>query len=65
MNEGKNREIRKILSHFNLKITKLKRIEYGPFKLDNLAIGKLKEISDKRLSILLKKVKFKDENNFW
>ena len=65
LNEGKNREIRKILSHFNLKITKLKRIEYGPFKLGNLEIGKLKEISDKWLSILLKKVKFRDENNFW
>lgn len=65
LNEGKNREIRKILSHFNLKITKLKRIEYGPFKLGNLEIGELKEISDKWLSILLKKVKFRDENNFW
>ena len=65
LNEGKNREIRKILGHFNLKITKLKRIEYGPFKLGNLETGKIKEISDERLSILLKKVKFRDENNFW
>ena len=63
--EGKNREIRKILSHFNLKITKLKRIGYGPFELESLKVGKLKEISDKKLSIFLKKVKFKNENNFW
>ena len=63
--EGKNREIRKILRHFDLKITKLKRIEYGPFKLEKLAVGKLKEIPEKALSIYLKKVKFKNENNFW
>ena len=45
--EGKNREIRKILGHFNLKIKKLKRVEYGPFKIESLAPGKLQEISDK------------------
>ena len=63
--EGKNREIRKILGHFNLKIKKLKRIEYGPFKIESLAPGKLQEISDKKLSIFLKEVKFKHENNIW
>ena len=63
--EGKNREIRKILGHFNLKVTKLKRIEYGPFRLGSLSIGKLKEISDKKLSIFLKRIKFNNENNFW
>ena len=63
--EGKNREIRKILRHFDLKITKLKRIEYGPFQLEKLAVGKLKEIPEKALSVYLKKVKFKNENNFW
>ena len=63
--EGKNREIRKILGHFNLKVTKLKRIEYGPFRLGSLSIGKLKEISDKKLSVFLKRIKFNNENNFW
>ncbi len=63
--EGKNREIRKILRHFDLKITKLKRIEYGPFQLEKLEVGKLKEIPEKALSVYLKKVKFKNENNFW
>ena len=62
---GKNREIRKILRYFDLKITKLKRIEYGPFQLEKLAVGKLKEIPEKALSVYLKKVKFKNENNFW
>ncbi|MBD22171.1 MAG: pseudouridine synthase [Alphaproteobacteria bacterium] len=65
LSEGKNREIRKILSYFDLKIKKLKRIQYGPFQLGSLEIGNLKEISDKKLSIFLKKVKFKNENNFW
>ncbi len=37
--EGKNREIRKILSHFDLKISKLTRLQYGPFSLGNLKPG--------------------------
>ena len=34
--EGKNREIRKIFSHFGLSVNKLVRTQYGHFKLDNM-----------------------------
>lgn len=37
LSEGKNREIRNVLQHFNLKIAKLIRIKYGDFELKNLA----------------------------
>lgn len=44
--EGKNREIRKILQYFDLKISKLTRIQYGPFKLGNLTINQVQEIKN-------------------
>lgn len=42
--EGKNREIRKILDHFNLKVSKLIRVQYGSFVLGNLQQGRVIEI---------------------
>jgi len=39
--EGKNREIRKLMDYIKLKIKKLKRIEYGPFKLNELKPGEI------------------------
>ena len=44
LTEGKNREIRKICSHFSWKIVRLIRIQYGPYKLSKLKPGKIKEI---------------------
>lgn len=45
--EGKNREIRKIMEFFGLKVTRLIRIAYGPFQLGNLQKGEIKEIPSK------------------
>ena len=42
--EGKNREIRKILNHFDLRINKLIRIQYGPFELADLPIEGVHEV---------------------
>lgn len=44
--EGKNREIRKILNYFDLGISKLTRIAYGPFALGDLKIGSVVEMHD-------------------
>tara|TARA_B100000029_G_scaffold55781_3_gene50597 strand:- start:11928 stop:12668 length:741 start_codon:yes stop_codon:yes gene_type:complete len=41
LTEGKNREIRKLMEHIKLKVKKLKRIEYGPFKLNDLKPGEI------------------------
>jgi len=41
LTEGKNREIRKLMEYIKLKVTKLKRIEYGPFKLNELKPGEI------------------------
>jgi len=44
LTEGKNREIRKVLNYFNLKVQKLKRISFGPFELNDIKIGNLVEV---------------------
>lgn len=45
LNEGKNREIRRILNYFNLDVISLHRIQYGDIILsDNFQYGQLKKI---------------------
>ena len=62
--EGKNREIRKILNYFNLKVKKLTRTNFGPFNLNKLEIGKLLEINNLKLKKKLISIKFKHEDHF-
>ena len=50
LHEGKNREIRKVLSHFGLEVSRLIRISYGPISLGNLKRGEIKEVGKKELS---------------
>lgn len=40
--EGKNREIRRVMAYFDLKIAKLIRIQYGDYKLGNLKEGEVR-----------------------
>ena len=47
--EGKNREIRKIMSHFGWPVTRLIRVSYGPFQLGNMAKGDIVEVNKKVL----------------
>ena len=44
LQEGKNREIRKICEIFNLRVESLKRINFGNFHLKGIPIGGFKEI---------------------
>jgi len=46
ISEGKNREIRRILEHFDLQINRLVRIQYGPFELANLELGAAFELKN-------------------
>ncbi len=46
LHEGKNREIRKIFQHYGLKISRLIRVAYGPFHLEALPKGEVKEIDE-------------------
>lgn len=49
LKEGKNREIRKVLESFNLKVNRLIRLSYGPFQLGNLPESQTKEVAYKVL----------------
>ncbi len=44
LTEGKNREIRKVMEHLDLQVTRLIRVSYGPFQLGNLEEGFLEEV---------------------
>ena len=63
--EGKKREIRNIMNFYGLKVLKLKRIQYGPFLLEKLEEGNVKEIEEKKVNNFLKQLNFCNENYFW
>jgi 23S rRNA pseudouridine2605 synthase len=42
--EGKNREIRKLLGHLGIMISKLVRSRYGPYELGDLPLGSIKKV---------------------
>jgi 23S rRNA pseudouridine2605 synthase len=48
--EGKNREIRRIMEHIGLSVTRLIRVAYGPFQLGQLARGDIEEVSPRVLA---------------
>ena len=44
LREGKNREIRRVMGHLDLQVSRLIRIAYGPFQLGKLARGQIVEV---------------------
>src|SRR5208337_693672 len=53
LNEGKNREIKILLEHIGLQVTRLIRISYGPFQLGKLEPNAVDEVPAGSLSTLL------------
>src|SRR5580704_17433272 len=49
LREGKNREVKRILEHFGLKVNRLIRISFGPFRLGELAEGEVEEVRQRLL----------------
>jgi 23S rRNA pseudouridine2605 synthase len=50
LTEGKNREVRKLLNHMGLEVTRLIRVSFGPFQLGRLAPGGCSEVPAKSLA---------------
>jgi 23S rRNA pseudouridine2605 synthase len=49
LHEGKNREIRRVVAHLDLGVTRLIRTAYGPFQLGALPAGAVEEVNPKVL----------------
>lgn len=50
LTEGKNREVRRVLEHLGLAVSRLIRTAYGPFALADLARGQVHEVDRKELA---------------
>src|SRR5262249_50587507 len=48
--EGKNREVRNVLGHLGLGVTRLIRVSFGPFQLGELGAGEVEEVRTRVLS---------------
>ncbi len=49
LREGKNREVRRVMQHMNLHVSRLIRVAYGPFQLGQLPRGAVEEVPAKVL----------------
>jgi 23S rRNA pseudouridine2605 synthase len=49
LREGRNREVRRVMAHLGLAVTRLIRVAYGPFQLGNLPRGAAQEVPAKVL----------------
>lgn len=54
LQEGKNREIRRIFEHFGCEVNRLQRVSYGPFELADLKKGQVREATVAAVEGLLK-----------
>lgn len=51
--EGKNREIRRVLDHFEIRVKRLTRVRIGPVNLGELAPGAFRPLTEKEIAGLL------------
>lgn len=49
LREGKNREIKRVLEYFSLHVTRLIRVSFGPFQLEDLGEGAIEEVRTRTL----------------
>jgi len=48
--EGKNREVRKVMDHLGLQVTRLIRVSFGPFALGEMPPGEIEEVKTRVLA---------------
>lgn len=56
LTEGKNREVRKLFGAFNIMVSRLIRLQYGPFTLGNLPKGAVSEVPYHQVKTLIEQM---------
>jgi 23S rRNA pseudouridine2605 synthase len=62
LTEGKNREVRRVLEHLGLQVSRLLRKSYGPFPLADLPVGAVDEVRQHDLVAFRKALKAPPRN---
>ena len=57
LTEGKNREVRRVLAHLGLQVSRLIRTTYGPFTVEALDVGRVDEVAPGELEAFRKTLK--------
>ena len=57
LTEGKNREVRRVLAHLGLQVSRLIRTAYGPLTLEGLEPGNVDEVSEAELDAFRRTLK--------
>ncbi|MES2119260.1 MAG: pseudouridine synthase [Pseudomonadota bacterium] len=57
LTEGKNREVRRVLAHLGLQVSRLIRTAYGPLTLEGLDPGRVDEVQNAELEALRRSLK--------
>ena len=60
--EGKNREVRRVMSYLGYNVNRLIRVSFGPFQITNLASGGIEEVKNRILKDQLGFSKPKNKN---
>lgn len=63
--EGKYHEIKRLFGKYNYDVIKLNRISFGPLFLNDLPLGKYRELTKDEYIILLKEVNLNEEDFIW
>lgn len=62
LHEGKNRQIRRMCETVDLHLIDLKRIQFGPIKIDKLGKGQYRELTQNEIEVLKKLSTQKEKN---
>jgi 23S rRNA pseudouridine2605 synthase len=55
--EGKNREVRRVLAHLGMQVSRLIRTAYGPFTIEGMRPGQVDEIDEGELEAFRKSLR--------